>query len=85
MENLVRARMLAVLLIAIGCFRVFVALSIPLVRHSWLMPYGLTAIMLGFSIWNSWPISGLWYSSLLVGLNMIPEGHMAITLASRSY
>ena len=84
-DTLIRARLLAVLLIVIGCFRLFVALSIPLGHHSWMMLYGLTAIISGFSIWNSWPISGLWYASSLVGLNMMSEGHMEITLASRDY
>lgn len=52
-ETLIRARLLAALLIVIGCLRLFVALSIPLGHHSWLMLYGLTAIISGFSIWIS--------------------------------
>jgi uncharacterized membrane protein HdeD (DUF308 family) len=84
-DTLTRARLLAVLLIVIGCLRLFVALSIPLAHHRWMMLDGLTAIISGFSIWDSWPISGLWYSSLLMGLNMMSEGHMEIRLSSRDY
>jgi uncharacterized membrane protein HdeD (DUF308 family) len=54
-DTLIRARLLAVLLIVIGCFRLFVALSIPLGHHGWMMLDGLTAIISGFLIWNSWP------------------------------
>lgn len=73
-ETLIRARALLALLIGIGVVRLFVALSIPLWHHGWLMLHALIAIISGFSMWNSWPVSEFWMIGLLVGLNMMIEG-----------
>jgi uncharacterized membrane protein HdeD (DUF308 family) len=85
MDMLLRARMLGLLLITIGVTRLFVALSIPLGHHSWLVSHALVAIISGISIWNSWPVSGFWLISVLVGSNMMIEGATEIALASGKY
>jgi uncharacterized membrane protein HdeD (DUF308 family) len=85
MDMLLRARMLGLLLITIGVTRLFVALSIPLGHHSWLVSHALVAIVSGISIWNYWPVSGFWLISVLVGSNMMIEGATEIALASGRY
>jgi uncharacterized membrane protein HdeD (DUF308 family) len=79
-DTVARARVLSALLITIGVARLFVALSIPLKHHSWLI-HAVTAIISGFMILNSWPVAGPWRIGLLVDFNMMIEGWVEITLA----
>ncbi|HEY6418491.1 MAG TPA: HdeD family acid-resistance protein [Candidatus Binataceae bacterium] len=73
--------LIAMLLIVAGCFRLFVALSTPILHRGWLVLNGLISLLLGFCIWNSWPSSGLWVIGLFIGIDMIFDGWTEVILA----
>jgi len=73
--------MIAMLLIVAGTFRIFVAFSIPIPHRGWLILNGAISLFLGFSIWSSWPISGLWVIGLFIGIDMIFDGWTEVMLA----
>ena len=50
-------------------------------HRGWLIPNGVIAILLGLSIWRSWPISGLWVIGLFVGIDLIVDGWTEVMLA----
>lgn len=80
-DILIRARLLATLLVVIGVVRLFVALSVPLAHHGWLMFHAAIAIISGFWLWNSPSGSAFWMIGFLVGLNMMIEGGTEIAVA----
>ncbi len=73
--------LIAMLLIAAGAFRLFVAFSMPLHHRGWLILNGIVSIVLGLLIWRSWPISGLWVIGLFIGIDMIFDGWTEVMLA----
>ncbi|HEV7553175.1 MAG TPA: HdeD family acid-resistance protein [Candidatus Angelobacter sp.] len=52
---------------------------------SWMLFDGVVTLILGFMIWNRWPISSLWVIGTLVGVSMIMTGttRLMMTLAVR--
>jgi|SRR5580704_11326612 uncharacterized membrane protein HdeD (DUF308 family) len=80
-DVLIRSRLLATFLVIIGVVRLFVALSVPLAHHGWLMFHAVIAILSGCWIWNFSSGSVFWMIGFLVGLNMMIEGGTEITLA----
>jgi len=73
--------LIAMILIAAGLFRLFVAFSTPLDHRGWLILNGVVSILLGVMIWRSWPVSGLWVIGMFVGIDMIFDGWTEIMLA----
>lgn len=73
--------LIAMLLIVAGTFRIFVAFSTPMHHRGWLILNGAISLFLGFSIWSSWPISGLWVIGLFIGIDMIFDGWTEVMLA----
>jgi uncharacterized membrane protein HdeD (DUF308 family) len=73
--------LIAMLLIVAGTFRIFVAFSTPMHHRGWLILNGAISLFLGFSIWSSWPISGLWAIGLFIGIDMIFDGWTEVMLA----
>jgi uncharacterized membrane protein HdeD (DUF308 family) len=73
--------LIAMILIAAGLFRLFVAFSTPLDHRGWLILNGVVSILLGIMIWRSWPVSGLWVIGMFVGIDMIFDGWTEIMLA----
>lgn len=72
--------MIALLLIFGGIFRIAMAMSIRFHNTNWLLLHGIINILLGVSIWQSWPLSGLWVIGLFVGVDMIFNGWSLIML-----
>ena len=72
--------LISMLLIFGGIFRIATALSVRFHNASWLLLHGIINIMLGISIWQSWPLSGLWVIGLFVGVDMIFNGWSLIML-----
>lgn len=73
--------LIALMLIANGAFRLFVAFSTPLHHRGWLILDGAISILLGFFIWDSWPVSGLWVIGLFVGIGLLFDGWTEVVLA----
>jgi uncharacterized membrane protein HdeD (DUF308 family) len=72
---------IAIILIAAGAFRLFIAFSTPLHHRGWLILNGAISILLGIMIWSSWPVSGLWVIGMFIGIDMIFDGWTEIMLA----
>jgi len=72
---------IAIILIVAGLFRLFIAFSTPLHHRGWLILNGAISIILGFMIWDSWPVSGLWVIGMFIGIDMIFDGWTEIMLA----
>lgn len=66
--------MIAMLLIFEGVFRLVVAIAVRFHNSMWLIFHAVIDLLLGFSIWQSWPLSGLWVIGLFVGIDMIVNG-----------
>jgi uncharacterized membrane protein HdeD (DUF308 family) len=73
--------LIAMLFIVAGTFRLFVAFSTPMHHRGWLILNGAISLFLGFSIWSSWPVSGLWVIGLFIGIDMIFDGWTEVMLA----
>jgi uncharacterized membrane protein HdeD (DUF308 family) len=46
----------------------------------WVALSGAISVALGLMLWNSWPVSGLWFIGLCVGIDLIVEGAGWISL-----
>jgi uncharacterized membrane protein HdeD (DUF308 family) len=47
----------------------------------WLLIHGVIAILLGFMIWRSWPVSSLWAVGILAGVSIFLSGLTRLMLA----
>lgn len=72
---------IALFLIVSGGFRLLVAFSTALHHRGWLILSGVIAILLGLSIWDQWPLSGMWVIGLFIGIDLIFEGWSEVMLA----
>lgn len=71
---------IAVLLVLGGIFRVVIALAVSYQNRLWLFLHGIVNLLLGFVIWQSWPVSGEWVIGLFIGIDMIFNGWSLIML-----
>ena len=77
---------LAFALIAIGVFRIIMALQFKLAQVRWMtLLSGIASIVLGALILAQWPVSGLWVIGLFVAIELIIHGwsYVFIALAAR--
>ena len=72
--------LIAMFLIIGGIFRIFAAISVRYQNWVWLLLNGVISLVLGISIWQQWPLSGLWVIGLFVGIDMIFNGWSLIML-----
>ena len=51
----------------------------------WMLVDGIITVVLGFMIWNQWPVGSLWVIGTLVGISMVMTGttRLMMTLAVR--
>ncbi|HLW88929.1 MAG TPA: HdeD family acid-resistance protein [Terriglobales bacterium] len=47
----------------------------------WMLVDGLITLVLGFMIWNRWPVSSLWVIGTLVGISMVMTGTTRLMMA----
>jgi uncharacterized membrane protein HdeD (DUF308 family) len=78
--------LIAMILIAAGAFRLFVAFTMAMEHRGWLVLNGAISILLGLLIWRSWPVSGLWVIGLFIGIDLIIDGwtELMLAMAARS-
>jgi uncharacterized membrane protein HdeD (DUF308 family) len=72
--------MIAMLLIVAGAFRLLVAIFSEMPHRGWLVFDGIITLVLGVSIWRSWPLSGLWVIGLFIGIDLIFDGFGEVML-----
>ena len=79
------AVLIAVLFIADGALRVIFATTVSAaVGRGWLMAAGCCGILVGVILLIGWPITALWVTGLLLGVNLIFTGAMNIAIAAAS-
>jgi uncharacterized membrane protein HdeD (DUF308 family) len=76
--------MIAMLLIVAGAFRLFVGVLSAMPHRGWLVFDGIVTLVLGVSIWRSWPLSGLWVIGLFIGIDLIFDGFGEVMLSTRT-
>ena len=47
----------------------------------WMLAEGVITLILGFMIWNQWPVSSLWVIGTLVGVSMVMTGTTRLMMA----
>ena len=64
-----------------GIFRIVVAIVIRFQNWVWLLLHGAINLLGSrISIWQNWPLSGLWVIGLFVGIDMIFNGWSLVML-----
>jgi uncharacterized membrane protein HdeD (DUF308 family) len=48
---------------------------------SWMLLDGIVTLVLGFMIWNRWPLGSLWVIGTLVGISMVMTGTTRLMMA----
>jgi uncharacterized membrane protein HdeD (DUF308 family) len=48
---------------------------------AWMLLDGIITLVLGFMIWNRWPVSALWVIGTLVGISMVMTGTTRLMMA----
>jgi uncharacterized membrane protein HdeD (DUF308 family) len=66
--------MLAAFFLAGGVFRIIVAVAERFPSWGWVLGNGIITVLLGISIWQQWPGSGLWVLGMFVGIDLIVNG-----------
>ncbi len=73
---------LASILMAVGVFRIIMALQLRPVKGSfWPLLAGLISILLGSMIMAQWPASGFWVIGLFISIEMIMNGWSSVFVA----
>jgi uncharacterized membrane protein HdeD (DUF308 family) len=76
---------LAIFFLVGGAMRAISALMIDLPNGGWAVLSGVVDVILGILLLTSWPVSGLWFLGLAVGIGLIFRGAWwsAFALAAR--
>lgn len=73
---------LAWFFIFIGMFRLVMAYNMRPLRVWWLLLLsGLSSVILGILILMSWPLSGLWFIGMMIGIELMLHGFGMLSLA----
>jgi uncharacterized membrane protein HdeD (DUF308 family) len=64
----------AALFMAEGLFRMIAAVWHRFASWGWVALSGAVSFVLGLMLWNQWPVSGLWFIGLCIGIDLIVEG-----------
>jgi uncharacterized membrane protein HdeD (DUF308 family) len=76
--------LIAMFLVFSGIFRIVVAVIVRFQNWGWLLLSGAINLLLGISIWQEWPLSGLWVIGLFVGIDMILNGVSLVMLGLKA-
>lgn len=71
--------LLAVYFFADGFMKIAAAFNLAVFR-GWFIISGLLSFLLAYLIWSNWPLSGGWAVGVLVGINFIFTGIMALVV-----
>jgi len=64
-----------------GVFRIVASLCTRYPHRGWGRFHGVISLILGISIWQRWPYSGLWVIGLFVGIEMLLNGWSLVMLS----
>jgi len=79
------AVLIAILFIADGTLRVVFGMTFrPVLGWGWLVAAGFCSILIGVILLIGWPLTALWMTGLLLGVNLIFTGVMNVFLALAS-
>lgn len=77
------ALLLAIYFLVVGICEILTAFRIkPHRGWGWVLFNGLVAVLLGFLIWQQWPVSGAWAVGVLVGVHILITGFMMVSLGA---
>src|SRR5437762_1026742 len=72
---------LAFWFLASGMFQIIAAMANHLPNRAWAILSGVISLLLGLSLWLSWPTSALWFPGMCVGIALIFRGWMWVSVA----
>ncbi len=72
--------LIAMFLIFSGVFRIATSITVRYAHWGWVLLHGVVDVILGISIWQQWPYSGLWVIGLFIGIDMIFNGWSLVML-----
>jgi uncharacterized membrane protein HdeD (DUF308 family) len=81
LSALVLTRIIAVFLVIGSLFRLLSAIIYRYDGWMWTLISGAITLMLGIMIYREWPVSGLWFIGLCVGIDLILNGWTWLMLA----
>ncbi|MEM1067329.1 MAG: hypothetical protein AAGI63_00430, partial [Planctomycetota bacterium] len=64
----------AIFLLIGGLSRIVLSIMMRFPNGGLLLLHGVISLVLGISIWQNWPLSGLWVIGLFVGIEMLFTG-----------
>ncbi len=72
---------LAIYLFVSGIFEIMMSLQIrPIKGWGWALFSGIISALLGFMIWNQYPLSGAWAIGIIIGVRLFFSGWMLLML-----
>ena len=74
-------KVIAILLIVSGIFRIITSLVDRYPGSGWVLLNGVVSLMLGIMIYRGWPASGLWVIGLFIGIELIFNGWAWVMLS----
>jgi uncharacterized membrane protein HdeD (DUF308 family) len=74
---------LAVFFLVGGLMRIIGALSFDIPHTGWAILSGAVSVILGVLLWIQWPVSGLWFIGLAIGIELIFRGWAWVMMALR--
>jgi uncharacterized membrane protein HdeD (DUF308 family) len=72
--------LVALFLVFTGIFRICIAVAVRFPNWPWILLHGIVSTLLGISIWNGWPSSGLQVIGIFLGIDMIFHGWSLVML-----
>ena len=73
--------LIAAYLVAAGVMRAAVAVSARFEGWGWMLVSGVITLALGALVLAKWPVSGLWFTGIAVGVSLISQGVATVALA----
>jgi uncharacterized membrane protein HdeD (DUF308 family) len=64
----------AALFLGVGLFRMIASIWYRFPNWGWVAVSGAISVVLGLMLWNQWPVSGVWFIGLCIGIDLIVEG-----------
>jgi uncharacterized membrane protein HdeD (DUF308 family) len=64
----------AALFLGVGLFRMIASIWYRFPNWGWVAVSGAISVVLGLMLWNAWPVSGVWFIGLCIGIDLIVEG-----------
>jgi len=67
--------------VVIGAFRIIAAIRLKFEHWRWAVFDGVITLALGILLWAQWPVAGLWFLGLALGVSLVLRGWSYIMVA----